>query len=144
MMKILAALLLSIPLSVDTSIAATPNLPDAKEFKCLVKNIYHEARGESVEGQKAVGLVTLNRVRDPRYPKTICKVVYQPMQFSWTSNPTVSAKVNSKAWNQAVYAATYAYNSTSKFRATHYHNLTVRPNWKLTKIAKIGNHIFYA
>lgn len=142
MIKVLGACLLALSFSVNTT--AAPQLPGLKEFNCLVKNIYHEARGESAKGQKAVGLVTLNRVRDSRYPDTICKVVYQPWQFSWTHDPKISKKINPKAWQQAVNAAKAAYNSTSGFRATHYHNLTVRPNWKLTKIAKIGNHIFYA
>lgn len=140
MMKMLAASLLAISFSANAP--AAPKLPSVKEFNCLVKNIYHEARGESYKGQKAVGLVTLNRVRDSRYPDTICKVVYQPWQFSWTTN-YVSKKINRKEWQQAINAATAAYNSTSRFRATHYHNLTVSPNWNLKKIAKIGNHIFY-
>ncbi len=53
-------------------------------INCLAMNIYHEARGESVEGQRAVGLVTLHRVLARSYPDDICSVVYQPKQFSWT------------------------------------------------------------
>jgi spore germination cell wall hydrolase CwlJ-like protein len=50
---------------------------DIKELNCLAKNIFFEAGGEPVEGKVAVGLVTLNRMEDPRFPKTVCGVVDQ-------------------------------------------------------------------
>ena len=43
----------------------------------LARAINGEARGEPYEGQVAVGAVILNRVRDPRFPKTIAGVIYQ-------------------------------------------------------------------
>ena len=43
-------------------------------------NIYHEARGEPVKGQIAVGTVTMNRANWD--VKEICPVVYAPKQFS--------------------------------------------------------------
>ena len=141
-MKIVAACLLSFSFSANAP--ASPNIPSLKEFNCLARNIYHEARGETKAGRLAVGLVTMNRVRDPRYPNTICKVVYQPGQFSWTADDVKSKKVNSHEWQLAVNAATAAYNTINGFRATHFHNISVKPRWRLTRIAKIGNHIFYA
>lgn len=57
---------------------------DWKQITCLAKNIYHEARGESKREQISVGYVTLNRVSDKRFPNTVCEVVHQPYQFSWT------------------------------------------------------------
>lgn len=42
---------------------------------CMAINIYHEARSENVEGQFAVAHATLERVKDPRYPNTVCGVV---------------------------------------------------------------------
>ena len=56
----------------------------SKERDCLAANIYYEARGESVKAQKAVAHVTLNRVKSKQYPKTVCAVVLQNKQFSWT------------------------------------------------------------
>ncbi len=50
--------------------------------KELANVIYHEARGESRQGQIAVGYVVLNRVNDPRYPSTIERVIWQRNQFS--------------------------------------------------------------
>lgn len=56
---------------------------DERELQCLAKNIYHEARGESLEGKLAVAHVTLNRVHSPRFPDTVCKVVYQAVHSTW-------------------------------------------------------------
>lgn len=50
---------------------------DPKELMCLARNIYFESRGEPRNGKVAVGVVTLNRVEDPRFPNTVCKVVKQ-------------------------------------------------------------------
>lgn len=49
----------------------------SKDVDCLAKNIYYEAGGESEEGKVAVAMVTINRVRDGRFGKTICSVVDQ-------------------------------------------------------------------
>ena len=44
---------------------------------CLALNIYYEARNQPVVGQIAVSQVVLHRVKDKRYPNTVCKVVRQ-------------------------------------------------------------------
>ena len=48
-----------------------------QEATCLAKNMYYEARNQGLAGQLAVSLVVMNRVKDKRYPDTICEVVYQ-------------------------------------------------------------------
>ena len=53
---------------------------------CMVQNVYHESRGEDALGQAAVAHVTLNRVRSPAYPDSVCGVVWQTDQFSWTDD----------------------------------------------------------
>lgn len=53
---------------------------------CLALNIFHEARSEPIESQIGVAAVTVNRSRDKGYPSSICKVVYEPSAFSWTSS----------------------------------------------------------
>lgn len=54
------------------------------ELYCLAKNIYFEAKSEPIAGQYAVADVVLNRVKDNRFPKTICEVVYEgPLRESW-------------------------------------------------------------
>lgn len=80
-----------------SNIAPSYDVPqlDAKQLKCMVLNLYHEARSESEKGMIAVGYVTLNRVVSNHFPDSICKVVKQAVyykngmpkrnkcQFSW-------------------------------------------------------------
>ena len=51
-----------------------------KDVECLAKNIYYEAGAEPEEGKVAVAMVTINRVRDGRFGKTVCSVVGQRTQ----------------------------------------------------------------
>lgn len=54
----------------------------SSDVQLLGKVISAEARGESYEGQVAVGAVILNRVKHPSFPDTISGVVYQKGAFS--------------------------------------------------------------
>lgn len=123
----------------------SPDLKAETEFECLVKNVYYEARGEPFKGQLAVALVTLNRVNSRLYPNTICEVVYQKYQFSWTALNKLP-KIVDKAWNSSWLAAYSAYmnrNSLGIFLATNFHSVSIDPQWKLKRITIIGNHAFY-
>lgn len=108
--------------------------------------MYFEAKSEPRKGKIAVALVTLNRVKDKRYPKSICGVVYQRNQFSWTKKYS-NIKINSEQWEKSREAAVQALMDgeyLGNFQATHFHAEYVNPNWKLRRVAKIGKHIFYA
>ena len=62
-------------------------------INCMALNIYHEAKNQSVTGQIAVGLVVINRVKDNRFPDTICDVIMQgPIRESWKTkkNPDLN------------------------------------------------------
>lgn len=138
MVKLLLALLLLLPPL--TLQASDP------EFDCLVRNVYQEARGEPYKGKLAVALVTLNRTKSERFPSTICGVVYQKGQFSWTRN-YAKVKINIAQWNAAKDAAFAAYMDNGilgNFYATHFHSKAVNPGWKLRKVATVGNHVFYS
>lgn len=118
-----------------------PKLPPLKELECLATNVYREARGEPMEGQIAVAKVTMNRLNDSRYPDSICGVVYQKNQFSWTK------KYKNVVYNfTALSASVVAYNSEDDFNAKYYHNQKVKPSWRkrLKEGVTIGNHTFYA
>lgn len=52
------------------------------DIKRMAAIIWCEARGESYEGQVAVGTVVMNRVESPRFPNTIEEVIKQKGQFS--------------------------------------------------------------
>ncbi len=56
-----------------------PEIKD-NDLKWLALNIYHEARGESIDGMIAVGVVTMNRVNSNLYPNSIEQVVKQSHQ----------------------------------------------------------------
>ena len=67
-------------------VPAVSNLPENKTAakECLAVNMYHEARDQGTAGRLAVSAVVLNRVRDRRFPNTVCEVVYQAqMKPSW-------------------------------------------------------------
>lgn len=49
----------------------------SKDQECLAKNIFYESANEPLEGKVAVGIVTINRSRDDRFPSSICGVVNQ-------------------------------------------------------------------
>lgn len=56
------------------------------ELRYMTSIIYCEARGESYAGQKAVGIVVMNRVRSNKFPNSVKEVIYQSGQFSPVRN----------------------------------------------------------
>lgn len=60
---------------------------DHRQVACLAETVYFESSNQPIDGQVAVALTVMNRVGLSRYPNTICEVVYQPKQFSYTSIP---------------------------------------------------------
>lgn len=120
----------------------------ATHLECMALNIYHEARGESREGQIAVGHVTLNRVKSKKYPDTICEVVYQNKQFSWTHDRIPDRPRDIKNYNRIKrlsYEILQGLHKDPTSGSTYFHTKKVNPWWsrsvKRTRI--IGNHIFY-
>lgn len=64
-----------------------------KERAIAALTIYHEARGESREGQRAVMEVILNRLLSDKWPNSIEEIVYAPRQFAVASYLT-TANIN--------------------------------------------------
>ena len=127
------------------------------DLACLARNVYFEARGESIAGQFAVAEVTMNRVESKRFPDTICAVVHEQRwdrirkrqvgAFSWTELDYL-AKPKGKPWERATAVAVAAYDSEEEPRvpgALFYHAERITPRWSRTKkmVAKIGSHKFY-
>jgi|WetSurSiteA1Bulk_404760.scaffolds.fasta_scaffold30292_1 N-acetylmuramoyl-L-alanine amidase len=113
---------------------------------CLALNIYYEANVEPLEGKYAVAQVTMNRVNNELYPNTVCKVVYEPYQFSWTLTPKSPPK--GEGWKEANRVAKVVLNGWAPDitkGATHYHNNSVSPEWakRKYKVKTIGKHVFY-
>ncbi len=65
------------------------------ELRYMTTIIYCEARGESYQGKKAVGIVVMNRVRSDKFPDSVKEVIYQRGQFSPVSNGSLSRALNS-------------------------------------------------
>lgn len=126
-----------------------------RELWCLATAIYFEARGENYRGQVAVAQVVLNRVKDHRYPDTICGVVFQNQhrrnacQFSFACDGIPETVTERQPWVQAEDIATKVASGelylTEVGDATHYHATYVRPAWapRMTKVTQIGLHVFY-
>jgi N-acetylmuramoyl-L-alanine amidase len=119
----------------------------ARNLDCLARNVYHEARGESLLGQYAVAEVTMNRRAALGYPKTVCEVVYQKDAFSWTAMRNLD-QPSGASWQRAVKIAGEVYGGrrlTELHGATHYHATYVSPDWssERERIARIGRHVFY-
>lgn len=76
----------------------------SSDVELLAKVISAEARGESYEGQVAVGAVILNRVKHPSFPDSISGVIYQKGAFSCVNDSNWYAAVSSSAKRAATDA----------------------------------------
>ena len=149
----------SLPFSTAAVQAARPfaieggALDHDRALLCLTQAVYYEAGFEPLAGRRAVAQVVLNRMRHPAFPKSVCGVVYQgaraPVcQFSFTCDGSLYRAPSPAAWKQAreiAAAALAGYVEKPVGSATHYHADYVAPRWAplLTKITKLGAHIFY-
>lgn len=129
------------------------------ERLCLAQAIYHEARGETDEGQWAVATVIINRALSKKYPSTICGVVFQGSkgkgcQFSFTCDGRSDVARERGAWNKANRIAVAAFQDfqrgtrpdTLPKSVLYYHTRAVAPSWSQTfkRVATIGSHVFYS
>lgn len=126
-----------------------------REKWCLATAIYFEARGETYRGQVAVAQVVMNRVKDHRYPDTICGVVFQNQhkrnacQFSFACDGIPEVVNEREPWVQAESIADQYLKGelylTEVGTATHYHATYVSPKWapRMEKVTQIGLHVFY-
>lgn len=136
--KVLLALLLTTPVVAAKSVESYD-----QKVRCLGEAVYREARGETYRGQLAVAQTVINRTRHKRFPPTICGVVFQKGQFSWTK------RWRRGDWNsdhQSVQVARVALMGTHSmrdFKALYFHNHTVKPHWNKKVLTRIGNHTFY-
>jgi len=117
------------------------------EMRCLAGAIYFEARGETQEGQLAVGRVIINRSESGRFPASYCGVVYQPGQFSFVQGKHMpSIREASADWREALAIARIAVEESWKSPAEdalYFHAKRVSPKWRLTRVAQVDDHIFY-
>ena len=168
------------------NLIATPFLSD-KDVECLARNIFYESGGEPLEGKVAVGIVTINRSQDSRFPSTICGVVHQRTtvsvpkqvtevklvktgmfkqpqevkevrttwvqkvvyQFSWVGQRNIKIRPDDPRWIESRQVAEelarggFAEYQAKYSEAMNFHAVYVNPRWRLPRIGRVGNHIFY-
>ena len=114
------------------------------EEQLLARAINGEARGEPYEGQVAVGAVILNRTRDPKFPKTVAGVIYQPGAFTAVSDGQINVPIDPDS--TVVKAARDALNGWDPTDGCLYYwnpeTATSKWIWSRTIIKKIGKHYF--
>jgi hypothetical protein len=117
------------------------------QHECLAGAVYFEAKGEPLHGQLSVAEVILNRARSGRFPTSACAVVKQRGQFSFIRGGRFPAIARtSLAWKRAVAIAHIAVRDLADGpapKALFFHAKRVSPRWRLTRVAAVGNHIFY-
>lgn len=126
-----------------------------QEIECLALNVYFEARGEPLDGMRAVAHVVMNRVADRAFPGTACDVIRQGgreitnhCQFSWWCDERSDRPLNAKSWAESRRIASQVYDNPEADLtegALFYHADYVEPFWRTSMIRgpKIGQHIFY-
>lgn len=109
-----------------------PNISHATSDKtqCLARIIYSEARGESKEGQLAIGYASINRAK--RSNKHLCKI------------QGVTAHEPSEKLKPFFYQlARLSLNSHSTIGTADSWNVSKIPHDRGKKVKKIGAHVFY-
>ncbi len=120
----------------------------SRELECLAAGVYFESKSEPLAGQLAVGQVIANRADSRgRFPSSYCGVLTQRGQFSFVRGgrwPAVNK--NSLQWKNAVAVARIVdgdLHDSSVGKAMFFHARRVSPGWRLTRVAAVGNHVFY-
>lgn len=137
--------------------------PDWSQIGCIATAIWHEARNESERGQAAVAWVIMNRVSQG-FAHSPCSVVYQThtvynsqtktrqrfCQFEWHCNRRVRPpNTETLEWERVqdiafrVFVAG-EYTGVLPPNTVFFHSRTVNPGWRYTRVAVIGNHVFYS
>ena len=141
-----------------------------EDIKCLADNIYFEARNQTTEGKIAVGRVVMNRVKDSRWPNTVCGVVKDAVytqswrstanesimvpvrdkcQFSWYCDGKADEIKNQQAHDEAFQIASdiILHNRWDGMvqGAVFYHANYVKPKWSdhYAYVGRIDSHLFY-
>ena len=110
----------------------------------LARLISAEARGESYEGQVAVGAVVMNRIAHPSFPNTLSGVIYQRGAFSCLDDGQFDEPVAQSAY-AAARDAMNGYDPTGG-AISYFNPATATSQWIWSRplIVQIGKHRFCA
>jgi len=119
----------------------------------LARTVWGEARGEGVEGMRAVAHVIMNRVNDSRFPDTVCGVIGEGQaegkcQFSYRCGKDVTdikwpgLHVTAGETAEAVLVGE-AKDPTDG--ALFFHAASIPAGWFATRdrVGNFGGNIFY-
>jgi N-acetylmuramoyl-L-alanine amidase len=119
---------------------------DDEAIQCLAGAIFYEAKGEPLSGQLAVADVIINRSKSGRFPSDLCAVVTQRGQFGFVRGGRIpDINEDSRYYRTAVAVAKVALAEAWDGQAERalYFNRGRAPASGLTKVASIGNHVFW-
>lgn len=120
----------------------SPEAPYSEEdLYWMSRIITAEARGESFDGQIAVGNVIMNRVNDDYYPDTVYGVIFDGIQFT----PAVTGAIYNTPTEQCILAAKLALEGARTVDDCRYFSATTKcwANNNRTYYGAIGGHYFY-
>lgn len=130
--------------TIPSQIIAAGTSNSTSDVQLLARAINGEARGESYEGQVAVGAVILNRVKHASFPNTIAGVIYQPGAFTAVSDGQINIAISENS--TVVKAARDALNGWDPTNGCIYY---FNPNtatsswiWSRQIVKTIGKHHF--
>jgi spore germination cell wall hydrolase CwlJ-like protein len=132
---------------------------EAKEYECMVQNLWFEARGTQLKEMYAVAWVVKNRMTDGRFPTTICGVVKETKEkyceFSWycdgkSDQPVIRNKADQIAMSKIQKIAKEFSSGQIKVPdltngAVFFHNVRVNPSWAsvYNQTIVIQHHKYY-
>lgn len=126
----------------DTWAALKKYTLNRAELDIMARTIYGEARGESFQGQVAVGAVIMNRIQSAQFPNNIQDVVFQPGAFTAVDDGQYWLTPNASAYlaaEEAVRGWDPTYNSLYYFNPV---TATSKWIWSRPQTVQIGKHIF--
>ena len=127
-------------------------------YQCLLEVSHYEARGEPVEGIRAVVQVVLNRARHNKFPSGVCAVVHQRKQFSYRNHlakgqtlqivvKPQDIKKHTQVQQVAFEAAVGSFKPVLDGSVVFYHSNSVNKslgwNSQSRLVVVIGSHSFY-
>jgi N-acetylmuramoyl-L-alanine amidase len=112
------------------------------ELDLLAKIIYAEARGESYQGQVAVGAVVMNRLASTDFPDTVKAIIEQPRAFTAVDDGQYQLQPNATAYRAAQDAVKGADPTGGALYYFNPETATSKWIWSRKQTVKIGRHIF--
>lgn len=107
-----------------------------QEVVCVAQIVWHEARGESELGKRAVAHVLLNRAKKNK--SLPCKEAHKASQF----NIKFKKRYTGRAWQDAYRIALYPGKDVTG-GALYFRSTKCKNSWSYKITTSIGHHNFY-